>query len=90
VPRAARLRANSITAGIAPHLLFSPRLPWGVFDVARCLVVQSPLLASRSEEYRLLFRLPPDEVIGRAADWCRVIPSSSPLLAIDLAVEFTP
>jgi hypothetical protein len=26
-------------------------------------VVQSQLLASRSEEYRLLFRLPPDEVI---------------------------
>ncbi|KAL5658963.1 hypothetical protein ACJX0J_032126, partial [Zea mays] len=28
-----------------------------------CLIVQSPLLASRSEEYRLLFRLPPDEVL---------------------------
>jgi len=64
VPRAARLRANSITAGIAPRFLFFffPPLPWCVSDVARCLVVQSPLLASRSEEYRLLFRLPPDEV----------------------------
>ena len=41
---------------------FFPPLPWCVSDVARCLVVQSPLLASRSEEYRLLFRLPPDEV----------------------------
>ncbi|TVU39070.1 hypothetical protein EJB05_12473, partial [Eragrostis curvula] len=35
-----------------------------VSDVSRLLpIVQSPLLASRSEEYRLLFRLPPDEVL---------------------------
>jgi hypothetical protein len=35
----------------------------------------------------LLFRLPPDKVIGCAANWCRVIPSSS-LPLCDLAVDF--
>lgn len=46
--------------------------------------MQSPLLASRSEEYRLLFRLPPDEVIRRAGHWGRLIPSSFAVSAIKL------
>ncbi|RLN35335.1 protein VASCULAR ASSOCIATED DEATH 1, chloroplastic [Panicum miliaceum] len=58
---AARLRANSITAGIAPRSFPAP--PGLVSDVVRFSIVQSPMLASRSEEYRLLFRLPPDEVL---------------------------
>ncbi|ONM35532.1 hypothetical protein ZEAMMB73_Zm00001d042491 [Zea mays] len=44
------------------------------------------LLVSRSE-YMLLFWLPLDNVIGCAANWCRVIPSSS-LPLCDLAVDF--
>jgi hypothetical protein len=58
-----------------------------VYDVPRLLsVVQGPLLASRSEEYRLLFRLPPDEVKFHAlAAGDRVIPS---LLLCDLDVHF--
>jgi hypothetical protein len=56
--------------------------------------VQSQLLASRSEEYRLLFRLPPDEVIfdafGGGGSSDPQPPLSLSLSLCDLGVDLGP